>query len=185
MKTTLLVLSLLSHVVQASVMPQPIPRVSTRNFLNDGIFEGGGTGGVVNLAGIRFAPHSKEGYERWVIDFSDEPRQVVGASAPPFQVRYVKAEKVPVPQGSDILVSPPKFVLTFRSINRNLIKKDRIERFLKKSKYVKDVILYPPIEGGDTAIELVLKDSVLFEAHQPTERQGRLVLDLKNAPLGQ
>ena len=161
----------------------PIPRTPLQNFVGDGVFNGGGTAQMVNLHRIRWSPH--KGYERWVFDFSDEPNHAIGKIAPEFQVRYVKAEKVPVPGGEDILIDPPKFVFLFRGIHQNHLKKARLQRMVRKSRYVKEIVLYPPIEGGDTAVEFLLKDSVVFEPHQPLEREGRLVLDLKNAPLGQ
>jgi hypothetical protein len=174
---------LTSALLRAAVPSLPIPRSPIQNFVSEGIFKGGGTSQMVNVERIRWSPH--KGYERWVIDFSDEPGHRIGTVAPEFQLRYVKAEKVPVPNGEDILLDSPKFVFLLRGIHENHLKKPALQKLVRKSQYVKEIILYPPIEGGDIAVEFLLKDSVLFEPHQPTERVGRLVIDMKNAPLGQ
>ncbi len=46
---------------------------------------------------------------------------------------------------------------------------------------MKEIVLYPPVERGDMAMELVLRDDVRFDPFQPLEREGRLVLDLRPA----
>lgn len=182
MKKTSFILLSLSSLVLAALEPKPIPRVSVKQFQSEGVFEGGSSQ-PANLEAVRFSAHKREGYERWVIDFSEELSRSVGKVAPHFQVRYQKAAEVEVPGGSNLSLSPPKFIFTFQSIKRNFLKKEVLHKIVAKSRYVKDIVLYPSIENGDTALEFILKDNVLFEPHQPKEKEGRLVLDLKNAPL--
>ena len=171
-------------LLQAAVSPSPIARNPTKQYRSEGVFEGG-TLVPANIEAVRFSPHQREGYERWVIDFSDQKERQIGKVAPRFQIRYVKAHRVAIPDGKDIVLEPAKFVFIFREIQHNYLKNASLKNLTKKSHFVKDIILYPAIEEGDTALELVLKENVLFETHQPTEKTGRLVLDLKNTPLGQ
>lgn len=170
--------------LQASVSPTAIPRTPIKHYQTEGIFEGG-THSPANIEAVRFSPHQKDGYERWVIDFSDQKQRVIGKIAPLFQIRYVKAHRLAIPDAKDIVLEPAKFVFIFREIQHNYLNSAALKTLTKKSRFVKDIVLYPAIEDGDTAIELVLNDNVLFEPHQPTEKAGRLVLDLKNAPLDQ
>jgi len=162
----------------ASPVPHSMPRAPARSYSTDALFEGGKEV-AANLEGVRLAGHP--GYERWVIDFSDHAKSV-GAIAPRFQVRYEKAETLPLPEGGELLRKPARFVFIFRQIQKNLLKEDTVQNLVKKSRFVKEILLYPPIEKGDMAMEFVLKDNVRFTPHQPTEREGRLVLDLKKAP---
>jgi len=171
----LVLATVFSFHLDAAVQPHSIPRDSARRFRTSGIFEGG-TDKQANLEGLRLASHA--GYERWVVDFSDE-HKTLGGIAPRFQLRYVKADKIPLPDGSVFVRSPARFVFVFRNIARNSLKNSRLKGLARKSRFVKEIILYPPIERGDMAMEFVLNDNVLFEPHQPLEREGRLVLDLK------
>lgn len=184
MKILLVLFLGFSVLLPAALDPRPIPRTSIKHFLNEGIFEGG-SNLPANLETIRFSNHAKEGFERWVFDFSDEATRTVGKTAPHFQVRYEKGSRVEGSNGADISLAPPKFIFAFQGIKRNFVKKDALKRIPAKSRFVKEIVLYPSIENNDTAIEFILKDNVLFEPHQPKEKEGRLVLDLKNAPLGQ
>lgn len=184
MKIYLILFLFLSVPLFASLEPKPIPRTPIKHFQNEGIFEGGSKL-PANVEGIRFSSHKKEGYERWVLDFSDEATRSLGKVAPQFQLRYQKATKVEVPGGTDISLTPPKFIFALQGVKQNYLKKETLQRIAHKSRFVKEIILFPAIENGDVAIEFVLKDNVLFEPHQPREKEGRLVLDLKNAPLGQ
>ena len=160
----------------AALQPNAIPRESTKRFRSSGLYEGGSESRA-NIESLRVALHP--GFERWVIDFSDEVKRL-GAVAPRFQLRYVKAEKIPLPDGTEFVRKPARFVFVFRSILKNSLTTARLRGLAKKSRYVKEIILYPPIEKGDTAMEFILNDNVLFEPHQPVEREGRLVLDLKS-----
>jgi len=158
-----------------------IARSSSGNFVTEGAFEGGKEGTRANLESIRVADHPKEGFERWVIDFSDATTRTKGKTAPRFQVRYQKADRIKLAHGGSYVRKPAKFLVFFRSINKNNLTQQKVRSLVPQSLYVKDIVLYPPIEKGDMALEFVLRDDVKFEAHQPIEREGRLVLDLKNA----
>ena len=149
----------------------------------DGIFEGG-SALPANVENVRVAPHPKEGFERWVLDFSDKNTRTLNSTAPRFQIRYVKAEKVSNSMGQETIISAPKFVIPLRSVEKNVLEKARLKKVVQKSRYVKEIKVYPQVEDGDLAFEMLLRDSVQFEPHQPMDREGGLVLDLKNAPLG-
>ena len=164
-------------IARSAPVPHSIPRTPQQSFKSEGLFEGG-ENKKANLEGLRLAGHPKEGFERWVIDFSDEKKEI-GKIAPKFQLRYVKAEKIPLPTGGEIIRRPARFIFVFRQVQKNSIQQKQVKKLLKHSHYVKDIVLYPPIEDGDTAIEFVLKDNVLFEPFQPLQKEGRLVLDLK------
>lgn len=175
MKTLFVLLLWLSVPLFASPLPNNIPRVPAKQYTNDALFEGGKEV-AANLEGLRFAGHG--GFERWVVDFSDNA-QKVGAIAPRFQIRYEKAETIPLPEGGELVRKPARFIFVFRQIQKNLLSEDMVRKLARKSRFVKEILLYPPIEKGDMAMEFLLKDNVQFSPHQPLEREGRLVLDLK------
>lgn len=155
-----------------------IARTSNENFLKEGFFEGGRNKRAV-LESLRLADRPEAGFERWVIDFSDPVTKKVGSFAPLFQLQYFPAEKFIGNDGSTQTKKAAKFLFLFRSITRNKVDEATVKKLAKKSRFVKDILLYPPIEEGDLAMEFVLKDNVLFEPHQPVEKEGRLVLDLR------
>ena len=165
----------------AALEPHSIPRASSQNFRAEGLFEGGSSSRA-NLESLRLASHAREGFERWVIDFSDEQTRRVGLVAPRFQLRYVHGEKLRLGDGREIERRPAKFIFVFRSIDHCFLAQETAAKLARKSQFVKNIILYPPIEKGDMAMEFILKDNVLFEPHQPVEKEGRLVLDMKSAP---
>lgn len=153
-----------------------MPRAPLKKFRTEGLFEGGDQV-KANLEDLRIAEH--DGYERWVLDFSDATKRTLDKVAPKYQLRYVPGETVSGADGAAILRQNAKFILSFRSIQKNFISRDKLAALVKKSRWVQEIVVYPPIEKGDTAIEFVLKENVAFSPHQPTEREGRLVLDLK------
>ncbi len=151
---------------------QGIPRVSTRHFVREGLYEGGDAVRA-NLEGLRFAQHPG-GIERWVVDFSDAAGREIGKAAPRFRLRYEPAEPGKRRE--------PRFVLNLRTVQNVKLTPEMLKQLPKKSKFVKEVVLYPPVEDGDISLELVLHSSVRFETHQPLEKAGRLVLDLMRSP---
>lgn len=159
--------------------PALVTRVPSKNYRTEGLFEGG-RAVPANIESIRVSGHPE--FERWVVDFSDALGRTLGKVAPQFQVRYVRGEKLIGPLGENVFARPAKFILTFRQVKQNYLDVAQLKRLVKKSRYVQDITIYPPIEDGDTAIELTLKDNVAFEAHQPVQKEGRLVLDLQAAP---
>ncbi len=143
-----------------------IPRSPTGKFVKEGIFEGG-TSSQANLENIRMGLHQE--FERWVFDFSDIKTGKIGEVAPKFQIRITQKEK-------------PTLILTFQSIEKVLVTRKYLHSLLRKSNYVKDVILYPAIEDGDIAIEFILNDKNMeFYTHQPLEPHGRLVVDIRRS----
>ncbi len=171
----ILILLLACQTVFSSPSPHSIQRVPSKQFATDALFEGGKDISA-NLEGMRLAGHGD--FERWVIDFSDGKAQV-GNAAPRFQIRYEKADTLPLPEGGDLVKKPARFIFIFRQIQKSLVNEDLVSKLVRKSKFVKEILLYPPIEKGDMAMEFLLKDNVRFTPHQPLEREGRLVLDLK------
>jgi hypothetical protein len=181
MKVWLLAIGIFgSFASWAAIERQSIPRAPLKQFKTDGLFEGGSDSARANLEDLRIASH--DGYERWVIDFSDEKKRTIDKVAPRFQIRYVPGDEVRGADGRPILQKPAKFIFTFRAIQHNFITREKLSHLVKKSQWVEEIVMYPPIEKGDTAIEFVLKQNVAFSPHQPVEREGRLVLDLKAAP---
>ncbi len=154
-----------------------IPRQASHHYLTDGIFEGGKSVRA-NLEALRFSKHKKEGFERWVFDFSDATTRTVGGVAPQFQVRYLKAEKIKNAEGVPQILQPAKIIITLKGIYKNNLNKPTLQKMARKSYLVSEVISYPPIEEGDTAIEMILKDTSAFYAHQPKQNEGRLVIDI-------
>ena len=163
-------LAILALPVFANISPMPIPRHPSKVFVKEGLFKGGAQESA-NIENLRFSKHPETKSERWVFDFSDRQTRTVGKLAPQFQISY---------NDGDSLVTPPKFIINFRAISQNYLDKNRLALLSKKSNLVKEIILYPPIENGDQALEIVLKAPVKFEPHQPLQKEGRLVLDLKS-----
>jgi hypothetical protein len=176
---SLVALILGSSAVFAAIERQNIPRSPLKQFRTDGLFEGGSEVRA-NLEDLRLASH--EGFERWVIDFSDEKKRTLDKVAPHFQIRYVPGEAINGGDGKIVMERPAKFIFTFRSIQHCFITREKLTRLVKKSQWVQEIVMYPPIEKGDTAMEFVLKENVAFSPHQPIEREGRVVIDLKPAP---
>ncbi|MBY0371835.1 hypothetical protein K2X33_14215 [bacterium] len=159
-----------------------IPRLSTKDFRTEGLYEGGKRI-PANIEAMRVSDH--KGVERWVVDFSDALSRKLGKVAPQFQVRYQPGEKGIGATGESVFFRPAKFLLTFRGVRQNYLDAEKVKALVKKSRYVKDITLYPAIEDGDLVIELTLTDDVAFEAHQPVQKEGHLVLDLKPAVITQ
>jgi len=143
-----------------------IPRSPKSYLTNEAAFNGGSPI-PANIENIRSAWHRDGAFERWVLDFSDVATRQTGKAAPEFQIRYSKAGE------------SPKIILEFKSIRSNRLQISEIKKLLGKSRFVKDIILYPPIEEGEVAIEFILKDHLNYSPHQPKENEGRLVLDLR------
>ncbi|MFM8316689.1 MAG: hypothetical protein ACKOA8_20600 [Deltaproteobacteria bacterium] len=174
----LLWITLMSVFSMGAVLPSmSIPREDSRRFLTDGVFDGGKSVRA-NISGLRFSKHVKAGFERWVFDFSDVTTETVGSIAPQFQVRYLKASKIEQPNGKHLTLEPARIVINFKGVSRNLLTRSHLDKLARKSHLVKEVISYPPIEDGDFAIEMVLKDSFPFYTHQPIRNEGRLVIDI-------
>lgn len=166
----------LAGTAHAITRPSPIPRTATHKFRSEGLFEGGSNSSA-NIESLRFS--EQEGYERWIVDFSDNAKRELRKIAPHFQVRYLPGDKILTSTGETVFAKPAKFILTFRAIRKNFLDRTALRETVKQSKIVKDIVVYPPIEQGDLAIELILHDDVVFEPHQPIQKEGRLVLDLK------
>jgi hypothetical protein len=162
----------------AALDTRPIPRTAGPNFLKEGLFEGG-KDARARLQNLRYYDHSEQGFERWVFDFADSAGQQVNAVAPRFQMVYQEAEKMQLPNGKMFVKRPAKVRFIFRAISKNGLTPEKVQALADKSAIVDEIHLYPPIEQGDMALEFVLRDDALFQPHQPLEKEGRLVLDLK------
>lgn len=183
MKTTWRTLGIIlftACAAEAVAKPAPIPRTANQDFRTEGLFEGGSPVSA-NIEGVRIS--EQDGMERWVVDFSDNAKRELGKVAPKFQVRYIQGDKIIGSTGELIMARPAKFILTFRAIRKNFLNKAALQDLVKRSKHVKDIVIYPAIEDGDTAVELILHDNVAFEPHQPIQKEGRLVLDMKETKL--
>ena len=161
----------------AAIRPHTIPRAPTLHFQTDGVF-GGGNNVRANIESLRVTPSSDGGFERWVLLFSDEKGRV-GINAPRFQLRYEPEESFLTAEGMDAKARPARFVLLLQSIRNNRITRTAIGNLIEQSQFVTDILFYPQIEDGDMAIEFTLKDNVSFEPHQPVQKEGRLILDIR------
>src|SRR5688572_19444870 len=112
--------------------PSSIPRTPAKQYMSDGLFEGGSDTGA-NLERLRRADHP--GFERWVVDFSDLAENM-GGTAPRFQLRYEKAEKIELPEGGDLIRKPARFLFLFRQIQKNRLDESKLNRLVKKSRFV-------------------------------------------------
>jgi hypothetical protein len=176
MRHNLLLAFLLAVPAWAAVVPREIPRLPSREFRSEGLFEGG-TPRKANVESVRLSPGKDT--ERWTIEFSEEMTRKVGRVAPRFQLRYEHADKFISQEGEKVQSRPARFVLLFRGVGHCFVKEAALLALARKSRFVKDVQVYPPIENGDMVMELVLYDDVLFEPFQPLRREGQLVLDLR------
>lgn len=162
---------LLSTLLFASPHPihNPIPRTPLSYLSGEATFSGGNSV-TANIENLRSSWHEDKKFERWVFDFSDLATHQIRKTAPEFQIRYSK------------IGGTQKLIVEFKSIQSNRLQIAEIKKLLEKSKFVKDIVLYPPIEEGELAIEFVLKKPLKFSPHQPSENEGRLVLDLRALP---
>jgi hypothetical protein len=170
-----------SLVTQASVEPHRVPRGATQTYRKDGLFEGGRDNAKANLEDIRMSEPNDGRSERWIIDFSN-PKRIWGSVAPKFQLSYSASDRMELPEGKTLIRQQAKFTLLLQAIQHSFVSKEQLQDAIHKSRYVKNVIVYPPVENGDMAVEIILREDVLFEPYQPMEREGRLVLDLRDAP---
>lgn len=181
MKIASLALSFTSLIISGTLLSavniSSIPRSDTSAYLRGGLFEGGADG-KANLESIRYAPHPD--FERWVVDFSDTQARKVGEVAPKFQLQYYEEQKGVSDKGVPVVKAPAKFVFLFQSIDKVFLVPTKLTKLVRKSRFVKDIVLYPPIENGDMAVEIILAKNVAFKPHQPLSRAGRVVLDIKN-----
>jgi hypothetical protein len=167
MKTWILIASmafLIKGTAFAAIPPIPVPRNSSHKFFEEGVFEGGKVSKAIWAS--LFFQNERDDIERWVFDFKQGTR--ANRPMPKFQIRYVKG-------------TPSKLVLTFQTLEQNRVKRQLLERLASKSQLVREIVVYPPIDEGDTAVELVLRDGVLFSPRQPLDRPGRLLVDLKHS----
>lgn len=178
MHLVFVILTLLVSHLLAAIPARPMPRTSSKLYVDSGTFEGGSPL-AANIEAIRFSRNPKEHTERWVLDFSDARTRTFQQLAPDFQVRIIPSDKVTLGEGQEFELNPPRVIISLSSIKANYVSTAEIRKLLKKSHLVKNIRFYPPIEDGDRAIEVLFKKHVLLEPHQPLQKEGRLVLDLK------
>jgi hypothetical protein len=177
MRRLFFALAFLPSFSWSAVRSLPIPRLANHDFRSEGLFEGG----TSTPANIEKLTRSEAGHaERWTFDFSETGASMAsGKAVPKFQLKYLPGNPIFSAQGEATPSKPPRLILTLRGIQKNLLKRSDLLKQVKQSKYVKEIIVYPPIEEGDTALEIQLKDNVQFAPHQPAKKAGQLVLDLK------
>jgi hypothetical protein len=71
------------------------------------------------------------------------------------------------------------FVIQMQHIQRNRLLPEDLQAAVERSALVREIVVYPQVEQGDLAMEIVLRQPVSFEPYQPIEHPNRLVLDLK------
>jgi hypothetical protein len=173
----------ISMPAAAALSPTAIPKDSQGRFWKEGIFNGGTEDRAV-FSGIRLGRHSKQGVERWVLDFSDPQKMGSHQKSPKFQIDYQVTSFDSKAEKSDLGLSSNdkayRIVVHLRGITRNLVESEKLKSLIEKSLFVQDIILYPPIEKGDMAMELILKSHAELSPHQPSDSPGRLVLDLRS-----
>ncbi len=152
-----------------------IPRIATNEYREEGIYRGG-TEESSGIRSLKRESTPSQGGERWTLEFSSPNKK---KAAPFFQVKLIKAESFQRSDGTVVITEPPKIVLLLRGITGGGLPQRDITRALKKSRFVKAIIPYPPIEDGDTAIELVLSRETLISPHHPRFAENQLVLELK------
>lgn len=125
-------------------------------------------GGEAVSASIESLTLSKQGRgEKWEFQFGGRPNSV-----PEYLVRLI-------PSDSGQPDEPRVFTLQIllRRIDRSAVSKEKGNRLVSQSRFVRRLLQYPAIEDGDTALELSLKAGI-----QPlltAEAVGnRLVIDL-------
>lgn len=177
----ILLIGLLTSPSFANTFANPqttaVPRTAEKLQIEPVIYEGG-KGVRSNIEALRYFFHQKDGFERWVFDFSAPGRAHKQEVAPLFQVEYRRANRTISATGEDVQKETPKFVFRFRAIESVFVTPAELARLAKTSPFVEEIVLFPAIEEGDLAVEFVLKHNVSYRLHQPTEKPGRLVLDL-------
>lgn len=161
-----------------ALAPRPVPRTVSQIYIGSGVFEGGSPL-AAHIEGLRFSRNPQTGTERWVFDFSDARTNSPQLLAPEFQLRLTPPDKVQLADGKEVQISPQRLLISLNAIKNNEIRAKTIQTHLSKSKLVKNIRIYPPIENGDRVIEFTFKHPILLEPHQPLQKEGRLVLDLK------
>ncbi len=139
------------------------------------------------LAGENLAHTTLEGFhlstskdkERLTVNFSGSSTAKNGGKIPRFQLRYLPEEKFATAEGTLAFAKPPRFVLTLRSLNGNKTNPAMLQAAITRSRLVKEILVYPPVEEGDTAVEILLHDNVRFSTDRQGLKAGRLTLELR------
>lgn len=162
------IFSWLGLTLASALFAAPIPREAPQRFVTEGFFQGGDPT-PANLEAIRVARHAT--FERWVLDFSDINKRGVGKTAPELQVNFIPAK-----DDED----GPRLRVLLRRIHKNFVPLETRRRLAKQSGIVQDVIIYPSIEDGDSALELLFKPGLVarFKTHRPLAPSGKLVIDI-------
>ncbi len=155
-----------------------IPRMATQTFRTEGVFQGG-TSENAGIKGLKWELRPAEGAERWTLEFS-EPNSPKPAKLPPqFQIKVVKAESFQRSDGTVVVTEPPKILFLLRGIQGSRLDRVQLNRAIKKSRFVKEIIPYPAIEDGDMAIEMILSREAFVSPFHPRYSENQIVMDLK------
>lgn len=160
--------SLLTLIAGAAPIPHSLAPHKTAPFLTQGFIKGG-TETEAILKDLRYGKHPNKGYERWVFDFEFEGEKKQRMGSPNYCVKYQK------PQGKNL---PAKLVVLFQGIKKSRLNADTFLDMVSRSPLVASILLYPPIENGDTAIEFLLHRGVSYKTEELKGASGRLVVDL-------
>ena len=180
-------------ISQLFSLPHPLRILDSRpsHFHDDGIFEGGEREVSAILKWIKLDSlfkHHHETSEEWVFRFeplgSGQRHQKSFDKILPFvQVRYLRKIK-PDNLSSDESVglssaSPAELIFLFEAIADNQVRMSELNSQLESSHFVKKILMYPPIEGGDMAIKFLLKENVWFRTyftHRLSKQELRIEL---------
>jgi hypothetical protein len=132
------------------------------SFLSSGIFSAPGTRGL-NLESIRMDP--KRASEKITFLFSTSSSRKPTARIPPFHCRFMPATSPEL--GTDTGLKPARFILLLQGLSTRFLSPGRLTKVAEKSRLIEKLVLYPPLEDGDSAVEITFKKSVLFRQIDP------------------
>ncbi|MBI1859590.1 MAG: hypothetical protein HYR96_01565 [Deltaproteobacteria bacterium] len=156
-------LLLFLNLATAALSP---PKRDLPVFRSSGSFTGGDTRNL-NLERIELL--KKGDTERIDLTFTAGSRKLPSPRIPPFQLRYD-------PQESE----NGRLLLLLQGISGRNVHRLALNSITTTSDLIKHVRIFPPLEDGDTVVELSLKRKVEFRPEQ--ERKGSLRLALRAAP---
>lgn len=149
----------------AAHSPPALDRVP---FFSQGHFHGGDTRNL-NLERINFVK-TRNLSERLDIFFSAGSRKYPSRRVPPYQIRFEPRNE---------LREFDRLVVVFQAVSSRNISRLSLARAVKDSRLIQFIRVHPPLEDGDTAMELALKGSSEFRAD--VDIRGSLGITLRPA----
>lgn len=163
---SMVLLQLLWLVNAFAAHSPPIPNRSP--FFTQGYFHGGDTRNL-NLERVNLLK-TRDLSERLDIFFSAGSRKYPAQRVPPYQIRFEPRNEL---RESD------RLVVVFQAISSRNISRLTLGRIVKESRLIESIRVHPPLEDGDTALELTLKGSAEFRAD--IDKRGSLGITLRPA----